>query len=104
MILDIRVIPKSSRNLVKQEPDILWCRKAQNTFLTTENRRRSSPKAIFLKVYVTDALQNNLANDRVIDLLAEYFKVKKYQIRLIRGLHSRNKVVEIIDGDLPSKK
>ena len=28
--------------------NFLWYRKVQNTFLTTENRRKSSPKAIFL--------------------------------------------------------
>lgn len=27
---------------------ILWCRKVYNTFLTTENRKKLSPKAIFL--------------------------------------------------------
>ena len=31
---------------------VLWCRKVYNTFLTTENRKKLSPKAIFLTVVI----------------------------------------------------
>ncbi len=70
MILNIRVVPKASRNLVKKEDDRL-------------------------KVYVTKPGQNNLANTQLIDLLSEYLKVKKYQIKIIKGHKSQNKIVEI---------
>lgn len=37
------------------------------------------------------------ANARLIELLADYFKIKKSAVRIIRGHTSRNKVVEIGD-------
>jgi uncharacterized protein (TIGR00251 family) len=70
MILNIRVMPKSSCNCIKKENDTL-------------------------KVYLTKPAQDGLANKQLIDLLSEYFKVKKYQIRIIRGEKSRNKVIQI---------
>lgn len=70
MILDIRVIPKASRNLVKEE------------------------NAKF-KVYLTKPAEDGLANEQLIELLARHFKVKKYQVRIIKGEKSRNKSVEI---------
>jgi uncharacterized protein (TIGR00251 family) len=70
VILNIRVNPKASRNLVKKE---------NNT----------------LKVYLTKPAQDGLANQQLIELLSEYFKVKKYQIKIIKGEKSRDKVLEI---------
>jgi hypothetical protein len=70
MILNIRVVPKASRNLVKKENDRL-------------------------KVYLTKPGQKNLANIQLIDVLSEYLKIKKYQIRIIKGHKSQDKVVEI---------
>lgn len=48
------------------------------------------------KVYVTVAPEQGKANKKMIELLAEYFKVSKSQIRIIKGEISRNKIVEII--------
>ncbi|MDP3057054.1 MAG: DUF167 domain-containing protein [bacterium] len=48
------------------------------------------------KVYVTVAPEQGKANKKMIELLAEYFKVSKSQIRIIKGEMSRNKIVEII--------
>ena len=73
MILNIRVIPRASRNLVKKEAD-------------------------GLKVYLTKPPEEGLANAQLIDLLAEYFKVKKYQVKIIKGVNSRNKLIEIFDA------
>jgi len=72
MVLAVKVIPRSSRNLVKEE-----------------NGR--------LKVYLTRAPLEGLANAQLIAVLSEHFKLKKYQIRIIQGEKSRNKVIEI-DG------
>lgn len=72
MILSVRVIPKASRNLVKKEND-------------------------HLKVYLTKPAQDGLANLRLIDLLSEHLKIKKYQIKIIKGQKSRDKLVEIND-------
>ena len=73
MILNIRVIPKASRNFIKKEPD-------------------------FLKVYLTKPAEDGQANAQLIGLLSEYLSVGKYQIRIIKGRTSRNKVVEIADA------
>lgn len=76
MILNIRVIPKSSRSCIKKENDTL-------------------------KAYLTKPAQDGLANKQLIDLLSEYLRVKKYQIRIIQGEKSRNKVVQL-DVDTPT--
>lgn len=70
MTLNIRVIPKSGRNLVKEE----------------DGR---------LKVYLTQSPQDGLANIQLIKLLSRHLKIKKYQIKIIKGLKSRDKLVEI---------
>ncbi len=71
MILDIRVVPKSSRNLVKEE-----------------NGR--------IKVYLTKPAEDGLANQQLVELLAEYFKVPQHSVRVVSGLGSKNKVIEIL--------
>jgi uncharacterized protein (TIGR00251 family) len=70
MILNIRVVPKAGRNRVE---------KANGGF----------------RVYLTSLPQNGLANRQLIYLLSEYLHLKKYQIKIIKGLKSRDKVVEI---------
>jgi len=70
MIFNVRVIPKSSRNLVKKDKDSF-------------------------RVHLTKPAYDGLANGQLLSLLAEYLKVKKYQIKIIRGEKSRDKYVEI---------
>lgn len=70
MLLNIRVSPKASRNLVKEE-----------------NGR--------LKLYLTKPATDGLANEQLIELLAEHLNIKKYQIKIIKGHKSRDKVVEV---------
>lgn len=70
MILNVRVTPKASKNLV------------------VRNREN-------LKVYLTKPAQDELANIQLIELLSEYLHIKKYQIKIIKGSKSRNKLVEI---------
>lgn len=48
------------------------------------------------KIYVTAAPEQGKANKKMIELLAEYFKVSKSQVRIIKGEILRNKIVEII--------
>ena len=71
MILDIRVIPKAGRNSVEEEGGRI-------------------------KVYLTKPAEDGLANEQLVKLLAGHFKVRKYQVRIIKGEKSRNKSVEII--------
>jgi uncharacterized protein (TIGR00251 family) len=70
MIFNVRVVPKASRNLVKEE--------------------RSG-----FKVYLTKPAKDSLANIQLIELLAEYFNTKKYRIKIIKGHKSRDKIVKI---------
>lgn len=72
MIVNIRVMPGASRNLVKNE----------------------SGK---LKVYVTKPALDGQANARVIELLAKHFGIKKYEISIIKGKIARDKAVQIPD-------
>ena len=70
MLLNIRVSTQASRNLIKEEGS-------------------------GLKVYLTKPAREGLANDQLIELLARYFKVKKYQVTIIKGERSKNKLVRI---------
>lgn len=70
MILSVKVIPKSSRSLVK---------KVEGGF----------------KVYLTKPAQDGLANEQLIDLLSSHLNIKKYKIDIVKGSKSRNKLVEI---------
>ena len=70
MLIEIKVIPKASRNLVKEE-------------------------AGRLKVYLTAAPEKNKANKALIDILASHYNVKKNRIRIVKGEHSQNKLAEI---------
>jgi len=72
VILNIRVIPKASRNLIKEEGDSF-------------------------KAYLTKPAQDGLANAELIKLLAEYLGIKKYRLQIIKGEKSRNKVIKICD-------
>ena len=70
MKLRVHVIPKASKLLVKQERDRL-------------------------KVYLTRPAQDGLANTQLVSVLADHFKLKKYQVRILQGDTSREKLVEI---------
>lgn len=71
MILEVRVSPGASRNCVQA---------------------RQGEK---LKVYLTKRACEGQANKQLIGILSVYLKVKKYQIRIISGEKSRDKIVEI---------
>lgn len=73
MILRVRVIPKSSRILVKEEQD-------------------------YLKVYLTKPACDGLANQQLIEVLAKHLKIKKYQIEITKGQKSRDKLINISDA------
>jgi uncharacterized protein len=72
MIIQVRVSPKASRALVQET-------------------------GAGYKVYCTRPAVDGGANAQVIELIAEYFKVKKYRVRIVRGTTSRTKSLEIID-------
>ncbi|MFH1541991.1 MAG: DUF167 domain-containing protein [bacterium] len=71
MRYNIRVIPNAKQNRIVQETDRL-------------------------KVYLTAPAVDGKANKALIEFLAEYFKVKKRQVAIIRGEKSRDKTIEIL--------
>jgi len=70
MICTVRVCPRASYNLVKQNINALI-------------------------VHLTKPAANGAANSQLIELLAKHFKIKKYQIKIISGIRSQNKLVNI---------
>lgn len=48
-----------------------------------------------LKVYVNDPALEGEANKRVIEMLAEFYNTKKYNVTIVQGELQRNKIVEI---------
>jgi uncharacterized protein (TIGR00251 family) len=70
MRVSVLVVPNAGRNGVVEEED-------------------------HLKVYVRAPPVKGKANEAVIEVLAEFFGVKKSDIRIISGERSREKVVEI---------
>jgi len=68
--IHIWVVPNSSRNEVVEEGGIF--------------KVRGTAKAI-----------DGKANKAVIDVLADYFGLKKGQVRILRGEKSREKVIEL---------
>ncbi|MFA5092582.1 MAG: DUF167 domain-containing protein [Candidatus Omnitrophota bacterium] len=70
MICTVRVCPRASRNLVEQNINALV-------------------------VHLTKPAADGQANNQLIELLAKHFNIKKYQIKIMSGFKSRNKIVEI---------
>ena len=48
-----------------------------------------------LKVYLTAPAIEGRANEALVRTLADYFQVRKSEVRIIRGEKSREKIVEI---------
>jgi uncharacterized protein (TIGR00251 family) len=71
MILKIKVIPNAGKNEVIKEGEIL-------------------------KVKISSPPTKGKANKEVIELLANFFGVKKNCIRIIKGEKSREKIIEIL--------
>lgn len=46
-------------------------------------------------MYVNKPAEDGLANAQLIKILAEHLKVKKYQIKIIKGHKSRDKIIEV---------
>lgn len=71
MKLQLQVKPNSRRESVEKQPDDSY--KISLNAPPTEGR----------------------ANERLVEMLADYFKVPKSRISIIRGTSSRKKVVEV---------
>lgn len=53
----------------------------------------------FLKVYLNAPPQKGKANKRMIEILKEFFKLKKSQIEIIQGKFSSQKLIKINEID-----
>lgn len=69
--INLRVIPRASQNKIDVD--------ANGTY----------------RLHITAAPVDGAANDAVVRALAEYFKVPKSGIKIVRGATSRDKVVEL---------
>ncbi len=70
MLINVRVIPRSSRNVLEWEQGIL-------------------------KARLTAPPVDGAANAALIELLAERFAVPRRTISIVRGTNARQKIVEI---------
>lgn len=77
MKISVIAHPGAKRNIVRKEIDILTGEDVYHVF--------TSSKAV-----------DGLANDAIIILLANFFNIKKYQIRLVSGQKGRKKIVKIM--------
>ncbi len=50
-----------------------------------------------LKIWVKEKAERNLANNRVLELVARHFKVPRERVKVINGHHSPSKLVSIAD-------
>ena len=50
-----------------------------------------------LRVYINEPAVDGKANKKLIEVLSEHFKVKKYNITIVKGQKQREKTVEIIE-------
>lgn len=71
MIVKVKVKPRASRNEVKKVDSNLY------------------------EVKTTSVAEDGKANQKVLELLAEFFKVPKSRVCILRGLSSRYKEVQI---------
>ena len=69
-IFNVRVTPHAKQNKVVENGDVL-------------------------RVYTTTAPEKGKANNAVVDLLSDYFKVPKSRIKILKGDTSRDKVIAI---------
>lgn len=81
MLINIKVIPKSSQNKIILENDVF----------------KINPKVeqAHFRVKITNAPEKGKANNKVIELLSKHFKVSKLNIEIVKGLTKPNKIVKI---------
>ncbi len=71
MLIHIKVTPRSSKNEILPQTDGSY------------------------KIRLTVPPVDGKANEKIIELLSDYFDVAKSKVMIVRGEGSRNKVVEI---------
>jgi uncharacterized protein YggU (UPF0235/DUF167 family) len=51
-----------------------------------------------LKVYLVEPAVEQKANKKLVEVLAKYYHTKKYNIRIVKGANSRDKLVQISEA------
>ena len=74
MKIKVKVVPKAKKERIFKEKD-------------------------FFKVYIKETPEKGRANKRLVELLADHFRVNKNKIRIIKGEFSREKVI-LLDEDI----
>lgn len=92
MQIKIKVITNAKKERIIKDGEI-FPRDKQETASLFEKKSHSD-EGVY-KVYVSVPPTESRANQRVIELLADFFKVKKSQITIISGLKSKEKTIEI---------
>ena len=62
-----------------------------------DKKEKVEKTASGLQVYVREPAKEGKANKRLVEVLAKYLGVKKYQITILSGKRSKYKMVEV-DG------
>jgi len=70
MRLKVRVVPRAKKQRIEKEED-------------------------GLKVYLTEPAAEQRANKKLIEILADYFDTKKYNITIVKGQKQRDKIIEV---------
>ncbi len=55
----------------------------------------------YFEVRVDERAAGGRANKRLLEILAEHFKVQKSRISIVKGTKSRNKIVQVILDHTP---
>ena len=71
MYIKVKVFPKSKKEDIKQI--------GQNRF----------------EIKVKEKAERNLANNKVLEIIAAYFKVHKKEVKIINGHHQSSKMLKI---------
>lgn len=93
----------SGQAAIKERPDMeLPYKKIKDGIrVTVKVEPRSSKRAVsgvmgdVIKVKLTAPPVDGAANEQLVEFLSETFRVKKSSIRIVKGISSKNKVVEI---------
>ena len=49
----------------------------------------------FLKIYIKEPAVDGKANKALVEILSDYFQVKKSDISIVKGIKSRQKIIKI---------
>lgn len=92
MQIKIRVITNAQKERIIKEGEVYPRAKRETAHLFGKSSH--SDTGVY-KVYVSVPPVEGRANQRIIELLADFFKVKKSRITIISGLKSKEKTITV---------